>query len=98
MYQNNLSFTDSGWQVITLSTPFDYNGTDNLMLDISFDNSFSYGSYMWTTLTSTGVSNRSVYYASDSFDGDPLQWEGDMNPWPNFRPDIPHTNNSQCFP
>ncbi|MFK8038267.1 MAG: LamG-like jellyroll fold domain-containing protein [Crocinitomicaceae bacterium] len=39
VYHLNTSFTGIGTQTLNLSSPFNYNGTDNVLIDISFVNS-----------------------------------------------------------
>jgi len=41
VYQTNQTISATGWNTFSFSSPFNYNGTDNLMVDISFDNSSS---------------------------------------------------------
>ena len=66
VYEGSFSTTGVGWATITLDTPFEYNGTDNLMiciydpsdehLNIYYDNIFR---VTWTSPNYT-----SVYYGS----------------------------------
>ena len=41
VYSGNVTYTSNGWTTITLSTPFEYNGTDNLCLIVD-DNTGGY--------------------------------------------------------
>ena len=41
VYSGSVSYTAGGWNTLTLSTPFEYNGTDNLCLIVD-DNTGSY--------------------------------------------------------
>lgn len=58
-----------GWNTYTLTTPFNWNGTDNVLIDICFWNNpsnYTYnGSVQWTTNAVPGV-NTSIWYRSDS--------------------------------
>ncbi len=38
-YSGTYSVPGTGWQMITLQTPFFYNGTDNLLIEVCFNNS-----------------------------------------------------------
>lgn len=59
-----------GWNTFTFSTPFTYNGTDNLVVAVD-DNSGGYnGSSYYFNCTSAST-NQSVYYYSDSYNPDP---------------------------
>ncbi|TAK99275.1 MAG: DUF11 domain-containing protein, partial [Verrucomicrobia bacterium] len=75
--QTNLTITTSGWLLIPFSTPYDYNGTDNLMFDFSFYNSTTYGS--GSCWTSPQTYTRTMYYYSSSY-GSPLSWSGTSIP------------------
>ncbi len=72
--QTNMTIQSTGWVKFDFTTPFIYNGTDNLLVDFSFNNTFwTSEGYCWSTLVST---NRSLYYRTDSGFGDPLTWSG----------------------
>jgi uncharacterized repeat protein (TIGR01451 family) len=63
-----------GWVTFFFDQPFDYNGTDNLLVDLSFDNS----SYSTDGLCAafTAPASRSLRFETDSAFGDPLDWSG----------------------
>ncbi|MCX6930166.1 MAG: hypothetical protein NT154_44195, partial [Verrucomicrobia bacterium] len=85
--QTNLNVTAAGWVTVMLTTPFDYNGVDSLMIDFSFNNS-SYSSDGYCRATSrTGV--RTLYFRTDSDYGDPLAWSG-SSPSPNTSSSTPN--------
>ena len=88
VYQNNESVSSTGWVTFDFSTPFIYNGTDNLMVDFSFNNS-SYSSDGQCSYSQPG-GNRSIYYRTDSGYGDPLTWSGTSNPSPNATSNVPN--------
>jgi hypothetical protein len=69
VYSGVVAFTQ-GWQQITFDTPFNYNGTDNLVL-IMDDNTGSWGNYP-TFGTHSAGSNIARYYYSDSYNPDPF--------------------------
>jgi hypothetical protein len=88
VFQANEPRGTTGWRTFTLSTPFVYNGAQNLMVDFSFNN---------TTATTTGYvrstdsgQNRSLYGYSNSLLGDPLTWVGTTNPTPTAYTYIPN--------
>lgn len=75
VYQNNENISDLGWVEFEFDTPFEYNGTDNLMIDLSFNNTawtMQFGKCTWTP-TDTA---RTIYSYTDSYYGDPLNWSG----------------------
>ena len=55
----------SGWNTFNFSTPFAYNGTDNLVL-IVIDSSSTSGSYNYYRYTTTSPDYRARYYYSNS--------------------------------
>lgn len=89
-YETNPGFENTGWTVVyqndeniiqlgnnyfPFDTVFTYDGVNNLMLDLSFNNStwtMGYGKCYWTP---SNV-KKTVYAYSDSWDGDPLNWAG----------------------
>ena len=74
VYQGNATVSATGWAWFEFDAPFDYNGTDNLMVDYSFNNS------SYTTdgqvRTTTGAAGRTLVARFDSTQGDPLDWIG----------------------
>jgi len=85
VYQNNESIEDKGWRNFEFQTPFEYNGTDNLMVDFSFNNSSS-SSHGLCRVSSPG-GKRSAYAASYDLQGDPLDWQNKVNSHNNV-PDV----------
>ena len=80
VYQANTT-AGTGWCTFTFTTPFAYNGTDNLLVDFSFDNSgYGYSSYGYCRYSIPG-GNRTAYYYRDSGSA-PLTWSG-TTPTPN---------------
>jgi hypothetical protein len=71
----------TGWRTFTFTTPFVYNGTSNLMVDISFNNS-SASTAGQVRYSNASGSYRSIYYRTNSAYGDPLSWIGSSNPTP----------------
>jgi hypothetical protein len=89
VYTSNLLLNSTGWVNFAFSTPFEYNGSDSLMIDFSLNND-DYddgGSF----LTSTSTANVAIGFVSDNEFGDPLAWSGSMPPpqlssgFPNLR-------------
>ncbi|MCW3076911.1 MAG: hypothetical protein JWO32_1520 [Bacteroidetes bacterium] len=57
----------AGWNTHNFSTPFAYNGTDNIVIDICWNNStYSADSKVFCTTTST---NKTLYYKNDVTSG-----------------------------
>ena len=73
VYSGSVTFNASGWTTITLNTPFDYNGTNNLLLAVD-DNTGSYVSSSSNSpkfyVYSTGA-NRALRVYSDNTNYNP---------------------------
>jgi hypothetical protein len=69
VYSGHLNCSQ-GWNTFVFTTPFQYNGTDNLVLVID-DNSGDYNGSSYTFYAHNAGANRSVYYYSDSSNPDP---------------------------
>lgn len=77
VYQAGQTVTAAGWNEFVFTTPFVYDGLQNLMVDISFYNSSSSSNGMCYYSTPGG--NRTLRYRpknASSDDGDPLTWTG----------------------
>jgi hypothetical protein len=86
VYQTNETITTTGWVKFDFTTPFEYNGTQNLMVDISFNNdsnSIDDGLCYFSMPGGT----RSIFYKTNSGYGDPLDWSG-RTPTPTPGPPI----------
>ena len=59
-----------GWNTFVLSTPFQYNGTDNLVLVVD-DNSDAYDGNSYTFNVHNAGANRTLYFYSDSYNPAP---------------------------
>ncbi len=66
VYTGSYTVPGTGWQYINLQTPFFWNSTQNLLVEICFDNT-SYTSN--TTVNSTAVSNMTYHYHTDGSTG-----------------------------
>lgn len=77
-YQNDEPAESTGWITFLFPEPFDYDGTNSLLVDFSFDNS-TYSANGLTRYTPTET-RRSVFFQTDSAFGDPLRWAGIVPP------------------
>jgi hypothetical protein len=73
VYQANEFVPSTGWVAFPFPAPFRFDGSNNLMVDFSFDNSSSGDSHGVCRFTPT-ASFRSVYAQANSTLGDPLLW------------------------
>ncbi|HON17942.1 MAG TPA: T9SS type A sorting domain-containing protein [Salinivirgaceae bacterium] len=82
VFDGNITF--NGWTEITLSTPFDYNGTDYLI--IHWENRNGVFNYQYPNFNSTSSSvNNNKGLGSDT----PFPTgNGYMNPYPSSRPNV----------
>ena len=68
--QGYQTFGQTGWNVITLDTPFEYNGTDNLLVTVD-DNTGSWSSSKTSFYVYSTGSNRAHYTYQDDTDFNP---------------------------
>jgi len=88
VYQASQAVTAAGWNEFVFTTPFDYDGQQNLMVDISFYNSSTSSSGMCYYSTPGG--NRTLRYrTSTSSYGNPLTWTG-VSPRPSTSGFVPN--------
>jgi hypothetical protein len=88
VYQANQMVLSNGPVSFLFATPFDYNGTSNLMVDLSFNN-FYFTTDGYCHSTGTGVA-RSLAVQNDGQFGDPLNWSGTTAPVPAANSMIPN--------
>jgi hypothetical protein len=77
VYRNNEIISDTGWYKFEFQRLFEYNGTDNLIVDFSFNNRSSTSHGLCRVSSSGG--KRSAYAESDSRHGDPSDWSATTN-------------------
>ena len=72
VWTGSIAPTEAGWYTFTLDTPFEYNGTDNLLVAF-FDGTSGHHEtdYTWRQTTSPGEANMALRYYSDSYVPDP---------------------------
>ena len=88
VYSATATVGTTGLVNFVFTTPFDYNGTGNLMIDFSFNNSsYTTDGYVRSTVA---TASRSIYYRTDSGYGNPLNWTGTTSPTPNASTNIPN--------
>lgn len=78
VYQADLSVTKTGWTNFHFSTPFKFNGTQNLLIDFTFNNtSVSAANTGWYLYNDVGaVPDRVITIVTDkSSHTDPLTWD-----------------------
>lgn len=73
-HSSNQTISQTGWVTFNFPTPFTYNGTDNLLVDFSFNNS-AYGTEASVRYFTSQVT-RTNYQVTYGFNGDPLLWSG----------------------
>jgi hypothetical protein len=70
----------TGWVTFLFAAPFDYDGTNSLMVDFSFNNAtYSVNGLCRST---AAAQRRSLYFQTDSAFGDPLNWSSATAPPP----------------
>ncbi len=88
VYQRDQTVTAGGWVTFFFDLPFHYNGTNNLMIDLSFNNS-SYTTNGACFCTTTKPL-RSIFFQTDSAFGPPLEWNGAYSPPPSATNQVPN--------
>lgn len=89
VFASDVTIQADGWHWLEFSTPFDYDGSSQLMVDISFNNN-TYTAHGATRTTIIPDYRTRAFY-SDSQHGDPLTWSGSFpsasayNGLPNLR-------------
>jgi len=78
VYQANETIAATGWRTFTFSTPFEYNGSNNLLVDFSHNNS-TFATAGACRYSSPG-GTRTAYARTNSVYGDPLNWSGTSSP------------------
>jgi len=94
VYQNDETVESTGWYTFKFSIPFEYNGTSNLLVDFSHNNS-SYTSN-GKCMTSSPGGERSVYAYCDSNYEDPLNWSGSSQPTVFCSNNVPNVKLTIC--
>jgi hypothetical protein len=79
VYQGDLTLTTTGWYNFHFQTPFEYNGTQNLLIDFSFDNlNQNHNSLIetgWYQYKDVGTNRFLGINTSDYPHADPLTWD-----------------------
>ena len=70
VFSGSITLTANAWTFITFDTPFEYDGTSNLVL-VSDDNTGSYQSTMACSVFNTS-STQAIYYWDDNINFNPL--------------------------
>jgi hypothetical protein len=88
VYQTATTITSTGWAYFEFTTPFDYNDTENVMVDLSFSNTLSAGAGA-VQATETRLA-RTVYCSAGQSYGSPLTWSSTSGPAGNRSTQIPN--------
>ena len=94
VYRRNVTLDDNGWQKFDFQTPFEYNGTDNLLVDFSHNSSSQSERGQCRSSSPGGV--RSVHARSNSAHGNPLTWSGTTSPTTQCSNKIPNVRLMFC--
>lgn len=70
VFSGTVTYPSSGWLEVTLTTPFTWDGTSNLVVAVDENASGYYCSNYWN-YTSTGSNYTSIYYRDDVTNPDP---------------------------
>ena len=89
VYEGSLSPSGSGWFEIPLDTAFPYDGVDNLIIDLSYQQSAA-GAASFYRSFDDGSAIRVLHYAVSDGGAHPSTW-ANVNPYPysyTFRPNL----------
>lgn len=86
VYRHHEAIQGVGWVTFFFDQPFDYNGVDNLLVDLSFDNSTYSSDGLCAAFTA--AASRSLTFQTDSAFGNPLDWSGSA-PLPELSRRVP---------
>jgi hypothetical protein len=88
VYQNDETISQTGWNAFLFSTPFIYNGGDNIMIDFSHRDAPGISNGLCSYSEPGG--DRSIYYRVNCGSCDPLTWSGTSNPTPIATTKVPN--------
>jgi hypothetical protein len=71
VFSGTVTMTADAWTFVVFDTPFEYDGTSNLVL-VADDNSGSYTSTPYMSCRVFAASNQTLYYFDDNINFDPL--------------------------
>lgn len=80
VYEHPTNFSQRGWFALELDTPFTYNGTDNLMIDVSYSNVNTFGTVFVNGTSTPNI--RTIHAYTSSGVTHPMFWSGTSNPTP----------------
>jgi hypothetical protein len=87
-YQGDLVVRETGPLTLPFAAPFEYNGTNSLMVDFSFNNSYFTLDGLCRFTATNNV--RTLFFQTDSEFGDPLDWFGTGSPTPSASAGFPN--------
>ncbi|MFZ4522579.1 MAG: T9SS type A sorting domain-containing protein [Bacteroidales bacterium] len=91
VYQNNYSVPGTGWRNIVLASPFNWNGTSNVIVEVCYGNNGSYT--LNSAITGTAAANVCRHYHTDNYAGCTGGASGANQPMlPNIRFGISQVN------
>ena len=71
VFSGNLSYSAAGWVTVTLTTPFTYDGTNNLLICVDDNTGDWWSSSSYTVFNSSNSEYCSMYVYRDNTDYDP---------------------------
>jgi len=88
VHRHDETITSPGSTTFLFDAPFDYDGTNSLLVDFSFNNaSYSVSGLVRSTVT---PQSRALVFQTDSAFGDPLNWDASNAPPPLLVERIPN--------
>jgi hypothetical protein len=94
VYQANETIKDIGWIKFDFTTPFDYNDSNNLLVDFSHNNDDDSTNGLCKAWDSEET--RTLFAYSDNKNGDPLDWSDSSNPTVYGSDNVPYLKLIVC--
>jgi len=88
VFHGDTTIDEEGWIAYPFSTPFEYNGIDNLMVDFSFDNSTNYPRWA-NSYAGESTEPRTLIGTCTNEHGSPLDWSATNGPTPELTTNFP---------
>ncbi|HAS81829.1 MAG TPA: hypothetical protein DCS43_03935 [Verrucomicrobia bacterium] len=88
VFHGDTTIDEEGWIAYPFSSPFEYNGIDNLMVDFSFDNSTNYPRWA-NSYAGASTAPCTLIGTSTNEHGSPLEWSATNGPTPELSTTFP---------
>ena len=88
VYRGDVPASPTGWRMFKFTKTFEYNDVNNLMIDVSYNDTEASSNGLCSYTTVTGKRSACAY--SDNAYDDPLYWKGTLSPTVRFFTRVPN--------